>query len=207
MRIRIYVVELSPRAKFNLVVAGAFALLSAMALPADAMVPHSFSNGQTLSATDMNDDFNGLDTRVSTLETFTTTGTKVVEIRGPGNKKWSLGATYCGVTPGSYNGSLGGYATAKSLCESVTGCSPSAHMCTSEELVRTYQMGVTFSTEGWYSQGAWAYWSTTGSNYMNDCAGWTSTLTNSYGPVWNYMSSPSPSGDACNLTHPVICCD
>jgi hypothetical protein len=208
MRVKVYVIELTPRAKRGAVLIGAFVILAATALPADASPPATFLPGQVLSASAMNQNFSGLDSRVGALESFTSTGTKVVETRS--GKKWSLGATYCGATGASYTGaSVGGYANAKSLCEQVTlGCngSASAHMCTAEELVRTVEMGQPFSTTGWYSQGAWSY-SPSQPVYVNDCAAWTSSSTTTdIGPVWN-NGAPAPSGDHCNGSHPVLCCD
>jgi hypothetical protein len=208
MRVRVHVIELTPRAKRGAVVVGAFVILAATALPADASPPALFSPGQTLSSSVMNQNFSGLDSRIGALESFTSTGTKVVETRN--GKKWSLGATYCGATGTSYTGaSVGGYASAKSLCEQVSlGCnqSTSAHMCTAEEVLRTYEMGLPFSTTGWYSQGAWSY-SPAQPVYVNDCAAWTSSsATTDIGPVWN-NNGPQPSGDHCNGSHPILCCD
>jgi len=72
---------------------------------------------------------------------------------GPGGS-YSVGATtFCGVSAMSYTGGgVGGYAGAKKICESACK-SPSAHMCTSEELIRSTAIGIAMPDNLWFSTG------------------------------------------------------
>jgi hypothetical protein len=108
----------------------------------------------------------------------------------------------------THTGNLGGYAGAKQLCET-TCSSTTAHMCTSEELVRTSQLGVTIPTPtgvvpgSWYSAGI----RQVASGNPVDCAGWTNDAsgTSSHdGPFWG-LGQPQVTG--CFNAAPVLCCD
>jgi hypothetical protein len=119
-------------------------------------------------------------------------------------RQYSLDATYCGKTaetPAAFNtGTFQGYLAAKVLCEGVAACnmSPSAHMCTSEEIVRSMQLGDSVEW-GWYSTGTHA---TFGVGATYDCHSWTDQGT-STGPWWAGFPSESP----CNVPAPILCCD
>ena len=187
MRIKVYVIELSARGKRNVVLGGALVIVAATALPADANVPNQFSTGDVLSASKMNADFADIDAW---------RGHPVVT---HGGKQWSLGAAYCGSTAATNGQITGGYAGAKSLCE--TACaSPSAHMCTAEELVRTVQMGAATGA-GWYADGV----SDSSGAPASDCNGWTSSATEVFGMNW---AASHPSVQACSYSsYGAQCCD
>lgn len=124
-----------------------------------------------------------------------------------GGKPYSVGATgYCGNTSGGYTGALGGYVGAKAACETACGSS-SAHMCTAEEVVRTWQLGkaIAFSGYAWYSVGLRGMTDTTG-NTLNDCGSWNSSSSVHLGAVWDPMNQ-GVSVKSCNETHGVLCCD
>jgi hypothetical protein len=75
--------------------------------------------------------------------------------------------------PITRNGVIG-YRAAKLLCEKADGCaSPTAHMCSAGEMVRSAQLGMFAAglrTSAWVSTGA-AY--PTGSAFSSaDCGGW-----------------------------------
>jgi hypothetical protein len=157
--------------------------------------PHQWKTSDTLQA----DDLNGLN------------------VVTKGGVKYSVGATtYCGTgtaTTGAISAPNGknGYAGAKALCEASSGCgsSPTAHQCSSEELLRSIQMGVAVPT-GWYSalvagdvmSGSYSY-------TMADCQGWSMASSAYYGPTW-YVPASGPataSRENCSISHPVLCCD
>jgi hypothetical protein len=113
----------------------------------------------------------------------------------------SVGGIYCGATA-AMTGSLGGYAGAKALCETVCG-DPAAHMCAGEEIVRSAQLLGGFSGVAmfWFSAGVDA--AVVGSPYgANDCLGWTSAAASSVGYV--FRDRPYVSG--CGVSYGVACC-
>jgi hypothetical protein len=184
------VIDLGQRGKRNVVLTGAFALLAAMALDADASIT-TFNAGDPLSSATMNANFADLNGRVTQLQT----GRVVVTING---KSYSVGATvYKKVTGSTYNGQqINGYSGAKSLCETAVG-SPSAHMCSAEEVQRSLQAGLALQS-GWYETATYAYANTVD---IWDCGGWTGTTLDA--AWWN----GHPSIDACTTLHPLLCCD
>jgi hypothetical protein len=123
-------------------------------------------------------------------------------------KQYSLQATYCGSTAsttGLVNDppSAKGIASTKSLCEKACSNSPSAHMCTVAEVQRYIATGGSFTANAsWYSAGLWTY---DGGKVVNDCVSWTSADVAIEGPV-SYPSDPAH-GEACNASHPILCCD
>lgn len=128
-------------------------------------------------------------------------------------KQYSLGATYCGKTATSTNGQItNGYAGAKVLCEAVAACgnSPSAHMCTTEEVNRSAQMGITVDS-GWYSATEHSTWfgcsnfQCASSQNVTDCDGWSVTYGDYYAMAWQAGGYPRQA--ACNTSRPVLCCD
>ncbi len=195
MRIKVYVLELTPRGKRNLVLGAALAIVAASALPADATVPNTFNTNDVLSASQMNANFASLDTRVGAIEKH-----PVVTING---KKYSIGAAYCGVTAATNGNITNGYAGAKSQCEGVSaGCnsSPSAHMCSAEEIVRSFEVGISVG-QGWYSDASAASYDVAD---MMDCYGWTSSAPGLYA---NVIVLGQVNHTPCNTTDPILCCD
>ncbi len=120
--------------------------------------------------------------------------------------------TYCGVSSSATTGAIstggagttGGYQAAKSLCET-TCSSPAAHMCSSEEWIRSRQLGVWPASFGggipWIAGGL--AFTTTSGGQVNDCAGWTTAASTVSGPVGN---SAAPLTQACNTSSPIACC-
>jgi hypothetical protein len=193
MRVQIHIdFEISPRVKRALKIGIPAAVILAGGV-VYANVPNTFKDGDALSAQTMNDNFTALDTRLAKVE-----AQSAKEVADGG---FSIGATYCGATgntPANLSQLAGGgtsYVKARAACQ--TACSqPSAHMCSGEELVRSAQLGLT-TGNGWYSSGA--------QNSINsECIGWTDgTSTSYYGPLWTNQ----PNSDACNTSHPVLCCN
>lgn len=172
----------------------------------------SFSPGQKVNSAQINGNFGEVKASVQALEQSTSTlqndvaalkaQKPVAEVNG---KKYSLAAVYKAATTISYDGNLkavvsgasNGYAAAKTLCETQTG-SPSAHMCTNDEIVRSFALGQAVPT-GWFSTAAFNVQSS------DDCESWSSSTAN-LGP---YLTvSGSKLGVAgCDGKHPVLCCD
>jgi hypothetical protein len=126
----------------------------------------------------------------------------------------SVGGTVCGaaVTPdgGGFDGAgRGGYVGAKGMCEAKCNNSPTAHMCSSEEVVRSAQLGVSLSS-GWYASGVEAaYADPSGLGAANgtpsvDCHGFTSAAGSINAMFWQ---GTYPAQIGCNNALPVLCCD
>jgi hypothetical protein len=198
MRVRFNVdFELSPRAKrvLRFMLPVLVMLVSAVVY---AGVPNTFKDGDTLSAQPMNDNFASLDQRLTKLESA---NAKATDDGG-----YSVGATYCGSSASTTAGDMSGlsvtgtgYGKARTQCQ-VTCNSPSAHMCAADELVRSAQLGVTLSTQGWDSSGS----ATGNGNY--ECDGWTTNSASFLASIWN-DSPPGPSIVDCSKLYPVLCCN
>jgi hypothetical protein len=222
VKLKVYVLEideLSARAKRRLLAGAVLVLIAGASAVVYASVPVTFANGSVLQAPDLNADFDALDQRLARVESASPSAPDAGEAGAParwivsrGGKSYSLGATYCGVTPMTMGaltdaGSVAGYAAAKAMCESESACgspAPSAHMCTAEDLTRTAQLGGTIP-QGWYSSGLYAGLPAT-SGPANDCEGWTTTLPSVAGPSWN-SAVGEPTVTGCNLTLAILCCD
>ncbi len=199
--------EISPRAKRTALGLGITALIAGFGAVAYGNVKHTFKAGDPLSAQAVNDDFAGLDARLTALEG---SARAVGTVNG---KAYSVGATvFVKETAaggpnadGSYDGAqVGGYGGAKAICEAATG-SASAHMCVGDELIRSAASGAAAPAKyGWY---AGAYRSNDGTGTpIVDCNGYVSNISNNSGPVigsagWNPTSLP------CNQPRPILCCD
>lgn len=148
MKLKVYVVDLElPRWARRLVsrglAAGAMAAVTLGGV-AYAAIKYTYKSSDTLSSADMTDTLGDLNTRLKTAEQGRLVGT----VNG---KAYSVGATEFKVVTskggplnnGTYNGKqVGGYPNAKSICETAVG-SMTAHMCSSEELVRSVAGGLT----------------------------------------------------------------
>ena len=188
IRIRIPAV---PRRRWLIALALTIVAVGAVAFATD-FTP--FAQGEQLGKTKMNMNFQVLQDRIATLET------KAIITRN--SKKWSLGAVFCGRTSPTTGQIANGYAGAKALCE--TSCaSPSAHMCTSEDVIRSAQMGITVQ-QGWYSTFTN---SIVGTNQAaEDCVAWTSAaagVSGAFVPTGTFF----PNSATCDQSFPVICCD
>jgi hypothetical protein len=120
---------------------------------------------------------------------------------------YSVGATYCGSTaPQTGNllaavpGAANGYAAGKSLCQ--TACSsPSAHICSTDDLIRSMTLGAGVPI----LSGFGSYYTAAGS--ASDCCGWQNSACS--GPVLNsgLGSTPSFTSISCTDVAPILCCD
>lgn len=155
--------------------------------------PHQFDAGETLQAADLN----GLNVARTDAGSYSVSAT-----------------LYCGATSQSASGDLSGltasglgYARAKHACEAVAGCGVTAHMCTSEEVVRSGALGLNVPAPGgWYSTGSDAVTST---QHNNDCNGWTSSVGTSFsGMTWQGNGANGAAiATSCGSANPILCCD
>ena len=128
----------------GLVVGGTLLLMSGAGVA--LAVPTTFKDGDTLTAAALNQNFTNLESRVATLEMSNTRQTQ--------SGKYSTGAVYCGETvntPGdlsSLSAVGAGYAKAKAVCEVVAGCSPTAHVCTLDEIFAVSRQEPTQRADG-----------------------------------------------------------
>jgi hypothetical protein len=170
-----------------LVLAGA--LVAGGSAVAFAVVP-SFTNGTTLQAADLN---------------------KIVDAV---NKSITAQGLYCGVTAATNGnisaGTVKGYPAVKKQCE-LTCTSPSAHICTSQELLANAEKGWTPPADGhfWFATGTFGYFPSNGS-YLWDCDGFQNAAHTQLGTTW-YRETASganaPNDDYCDQMHPLLCCD
>ncbi len=110
----------------------------------------------------------------------------------------SVLGVYCAKTASTYNGAqVGGYTGAKAKCETACG-STSAHMCSSHELIVSYQLGISIENGSWYS--AYHCVDQAGSNIC-DCEGWAGTTEK--GPITTFTK---PNITNCSSALPIACC-
>jgi hypothetical protein len=147
-------------------------------------LPHEFASGDTISARDMNENFDHLRDGIEALE---------------GNSR----ATICGTTAETMGritapGGLIGYPAMAALCADACG-SPTAHACTSDEVILEAQAGVTI-TSAWYA----------GEDGYYTCNGWTNAIGGA-GTAWHPDAAADmgayPARFSCNTPHPILCCD
>jgi hypothetical protein len=133
-----------------------------------------------------------------------------------GGVSYSVGATtYCGTGPTTITGAISysgatGYLGGKAMCAASSGCgtSPTAHMCTMEEVIRSASLGLTIA-DGWINGATGmeaAEVSGSGSYYDSDCQGWTSSVTQQYGTLWT-STGVNVTNCGGNSGYPVLCCD
>jgi len=197
MRVRFHIeFELSPRQK-RLIVGGIAATVLLGGTIVWASVPNVFKDGDPLSAQTMNDNFTALDQRLSKVETVTA--------KASADAGYAFGASYCGssgVTKADLSGVSGtgtGYVKARAQCQT-TCSSPGAHLCTSDEVSRSAQLGVTVPN-GWYSSVSYFASSAPG----NECSGFTDGTSTTWQASW--WVGGTPSADYCNQSHALLCCD
>lgn len=117
----------------------------------------------------------------------------------------SVGGIWCGYSDPKTGtitapGGLTGYRAAKVLCETVSGCTRTAHMCTTDEMIRTTSLGVMVT--GWYARGSMALHNS--STFASDCGGYT-LQTGAVGSVW--AGNVPGNADCLTTMHPILCCD
>ena len=176
------------------------ALLLLLTSSVAAAVPYTFTTGDILSSKAVNANFADLDSRLGTGRMVATNDAGV---------SYSTGFTvYCGetaaVTGAFASGTKVGFAAAKAQCETVPGCSRSAHMCTSEEVVRSSQMGYP-TGNGWFSTGSTNAATTTAP--VNDCNGWRTGDNTVQGSLWTGTGSEFVGWIGCSTAEPILCCD
>jgi hypothetical protein len=180
------------------VVAGAVgALLVGTGLArADVFV---FEPEKKLTAQQLNDSFAALQQQLAELRA------KSIVVRN--GRSFSVGATFCGTTAptkGAFAvGETSGYAAAKSSCEKSACGSDSAHMCSSEEVVRSRQAGL-LVTDGWYSSGTFVEVEDPANEPVHDCYGWTRDTADVNGPFWTDNHGVA---SGCDAARPILCCD
>jgi hypothetical protein len=198
IRIHIDLTERQKRIMRAAVVAGtviaALGIGIAMAAPIDTTW---IASGQPISASALASNINELNRRT---------------VLTVGATSYSVGATkYCGTGPVAMTGAVTynnatGYAATKAMCEASTGCgtSATAHMCSAEEIVRSFSLGLTLPG-GWYSTGGDIY----GATYNSiDCDGWTLATSGQVGmTAGGSAGSPAFGVAACAGSNPVLCCD
>jgi hypothetical protein len=206
MRIRFDIdFGLSKRARA--VTLGVFAAL-VLASGVVLAVPNVFKDGDTLSASATNQDFASVDSRLGAIETRITKAEALQSTR-TADGGFSLGAVYCGAsvvtTPGTLSGLAvdGGasYPRARAQCQQ-TCASASAHMCISDELARSVQLGIATGS-GWFSAGSYNHPYNVANSDDFECSGWTAATGANYGDYW----SGTPSTANCTSLHPILCCD
>jgi hypothetical protein len=123
-----------------------------------------------------------------------------------GTEEISVGGTYCSPTA-PMTGSLGGYQAGKALCETACG-DPAAHLCSSEEVTRSLQLGVAVPN-GRYLAGI----ATIGAGATHgDCYGLYSSAVgdNSWCALLvttDPVGRPHPGAEsACSGSEPFLCC-
>lgn len=121
------------------------------------------------------------------------------------------GGGYCGLTAATFTGSaVGGYSGAKAKCQTACGGSSTAHVCSSEEMVRFGATGGTHAAAtAWIATGVASVTAT--SLPIEDCRTFTSASNNEYGVVWVWPAGAPVSGYphvvGCDLPQQVACCD
>lgn len=185
-------IDLTPKQKKLIraaVVTGS--VIGALGVGLAVAAPHQWKASDPLAATDLN----GL----NVVSYTTDAGVKT---------SYSVGATkFCGITPVTTTGAVvfatvTGYPGTKKACENVASCgtSPTAHMCTTEEMVRSTQLGIP-TASGWISSGVAV-------NTISDCLAWTNSTINVAGAAWTITASgPVPNSVSCNAMSPILCCD
>jgi hypothetical protein len=113
-------------------------------------------------------------------------------------------------------GTVSGYRAAKVFCEQACGA-PAAHMCSSEEITRSAQLGAIPvplpATYFWVSTQAYNYYYPSAVS-IRDCNGWTSNAGSELGALVGVDSTGGPAGTQrvrpdwtyCSATYQVACC-
>ena len=120
-------------------------------------------------------------------------------------KALATGPLFCGATNANLAGGFGGYGDAggvDKLCQAMAtapGCngSPTAHMCTANEIIRSAQVKGAANVGGNFEM-----WYVTGE--LSDCKGGTSNSFTDYGHVW-YLGRPETRH--CSELWQAACCD
>jgi len=110
-------------------------------------------------------------------------------------------AAWAGFTPSSYNGNRGGYAGADVLCNAAFAGS---HVCTVQQILYIISKDPgslpTSVTRAWVNGGPPGY-----TEQANDCVGWTSLSTGSFGRYWKFDDDTGWLAN-CSNTYQFACC-
>lgn len=113
----------------------------------------------------------------------------------------SVLGVYCGTTASLFTGNIGGYAAAKTQCES-TCANTNAHMCTSHEVAISRQLGISFPAQDqWIS--AFSFVPNSGQS-TDDCNGWTTAGAGVNGMIIDVNSRANYI--TCNQSRALACC-
>jgi len=106
----------------------------------------------------------------------------------------------------SYDGSLGGYSVANSICDNEF---PGSHMCTVNEILNTMIYGGVSDINEW-SGTAWIAGGPPGYTAdANDCLGFTSNNYDDLGRFWDFDDTTNDGMGwltSCNQQKPIACC-
>jgi hypothetical protein len=126
-----------------------------------------------------------------------------------GGPAYSLMAVYRATTSANFDGAqVGGYVGAKATCVALVG-SPTAHMCTNEEVTRSMQIGLLPAEAGWISHGLGFIGQTTSDTSTaldDDCDSWTGNENTRAGALWGNNGSDR-ANFTCDNSYPIQCCD
>lgn len=214
MRIKLDIdVSLSPRARWAIAW-----VLTPLAMLSGSTVAHAWTDGlntdwiqpgKPISASLLRGLLDQANARMNVLEEKI--GMYTVDQK---SAQYSLAAVYVTstnkITPGDMSGldMPSGYRSGKLACEEITG-SPSAHMCTCEELSRSAALGIKGPDQpGWYTCHFRADYitDTVSSGKSNsDCDGWRNNDANHVGMATG--NTWEPAGLTCDKKQPILCCD
>jgi hypothetical protein len=144
----------------------AVVIMLAFAAVAYAAVPHTFNAGDQLSSSALNDNFRVLE------HPYCGSTSPVMPRLAPSN----------------------GYAGGAMLCAAVAGCGPTAHICSTADMVRHAAANGT-TPDGWIATGMRAN--------ATDCDGFTSNTT--VGVMWS-QARAFENNCANATTLPLLCC-
>jgi hypothetical protein len=126
--------------------------------------------------------------------------------RSTGGAPIGVAGTVCGftaITNGSFSyAGHTGIGAARALCQTVSGCSATAHMCTASEAAISRQLGplaIPINARAWVTGGA-AGCSSVPFPYHE----WSSSVSTNSGTT---TDEDSPATSTCEAMHPIACCD
>ena len=118
---------------------------------------------------------------------------------------------YAGTSASTTNGAVSftvmgtpitGYQGARAACIAAVS-SPTAHLCTGIELVRSAALGIVIPGGAWYANGTYSAYSA--GTAVRDCGGFTSASSVQFAPVWSAPNNPDAA--SCDTVRNLLCCD
>lgn len=160
-----------------------------------------FESGSRIVASDLSELFDRLYEAVTDLET-----TGPVYVNPDTGKTYSTLATPCGDS-GTTTANIGSPATVKTLCEAACSSS-SAHICTTDELMRYVETGGQVATTGWVSNDFAQYYASSNNDIrqIDNCHGWSTASDSVSGTRWA-VGSTYPARQDCARSTPALCCN